>query len=84
MMNEPWRVNWDLFVILLALWNSVSVPFDLAFKPIILQNPWLKALNWIIDFLFVIDIFINFRTSFINIYNGEEVMDAKEIAISYL
>lgn len=84
MMNEPWRVKWDLFVILLAFWNSISVPFDLAFRPKILQHPLLRALNWIIDALFVIDIVINFRTSFISPQTGEEVTNAKEIAASYL
>lgn len=80
MMNEPWRVKWDLFVIVLAIWNSISVPFDLAFKPLILQHPALQAINWVIDALFVVDIVINFRTSFINNLNGEEVTEAKEIA----
>jgi hypothetical protein len=31
--NSPWRVKWDLFVMTLAVWNSISIPMEIAFEP---------------------------------------------------
>lgn len=31
--QEPNRVNWDLFVMLLASYNCFSIPFGIAFEP---------------------------------------------------
>lgn len=40
--------------------------------------------NWSIDFLFFVDIIINFRTSYINPMTGDESTNPKEIAKNYL
>ena len=29
--NAYWRVRWDLLIILLALWNCISIPLEVAF-----------------------------------------------------
>jgi len=44
----------------------------------------MRVFNAIIDMLFMIDVFINFRTSFINSKTGEEVFNVKIIARNYL
>ena len=44
----------------------------------------LKTFDLVIDFIFCIDILLNFFTSFINLKTGLEVVDNKEIAIKYL
>jgi hypothetical protein len=37
-----------------------------------------------IDFIFLIDIIFNFRTTYVNSLNGLEVLEPKKIAINYL
>ena len=62
--NHPYRIKWDLFVIILALWNCFNSPVDIAYEPIYLRQAWVKVVNHIIDFFFIIDIILNFRTSY--------------------
>lgn len=42
----------------------------------------LVIIDLIVDLMFIADILINFRTSYL--HNGEAVMDQKKIAINYL
>ncbi len=68
---------------LIATWNALSLPIELAFEPEFTKSQQNATLNAIIDFLFLIDIIIVFRTAIIG-DNGEIVTDQKTIAIKYL
>lgn len=81
--TQPARERWDYFVMVIATWNALVLPIELAFEPEITQSPENGTLNAIIDFLFLIDIIVVFRTSIIG-DNGEIVTDQKTIAIKYL
>ena len=81
--NHPMRVRWDLFVMVLAVWNSMVIPIDIAFNPASFSNTSLVTVNFIIDFLFFMDIIINFRTTFHNTSTGDEVINPKKIAAAY-
>ena len=59
---------------LIATWNALSLPIELAFEPEFMQSQENTTLNAIIDFLFLIDIIVVFRTSIIG-DNGEIVTD---------
>ena len=82
--NHYLRVRWDLFVMILSVWNCITIPVDIAFEPEFFSSSYLMILNNIIDFAFFIDIILNFRTSFNNPKTGDEVMDPKEIACNYI
>ena len=43
-----------------------------------------KLVNSLIDLVFLTDIILNFRTSYIDEQNGEEIMDPTLIMMSYL
>ena len=77
------RERWDYFVMLIATWNAVSLPIELAFEPEWAESTATVWLNAIIDLLFLIDIIVVFRTTIIG-ENGEIVKDQKTIAIKYL
>ena len=81
---EPLRVRWDLFVICLAVYNSIGLPIDLAFHPPLFQQDWIIIMDIVIDICFVLDIILAFRTTFMNPLTGDEVFDSKQIAINYL
>ena len=68
---------------MLALYNSFFIPFELSFQPPILAGPEFFILNSIIDFLFGVDIFISFRTTFYHPITGDEIMDLKIIRNNY-
>ena len=65
-VNERWRVRWDLFVMVLAIWNCFQLPFNIAFSPDSDKHPASVAVNACIDVLFLLDIFLNFRTTFLH------------------
>ena len=56
--NDPRKTQWELFVIVLALYNAFSIPFELSFDPVVMQGVNFLILNTLIDIIFACDIFI--------------------------
>ena len=57
-------MNWDLYVMLLAVYNCMSIPFEVAFDP---EEPlYIAIFNYVCDFSFAIDIVLAFRTTYLN------------------
>ena len=82
---NPIKIKWDLFIILLAVYNCVSLPIELALVPPFMQdNAMFDRFNNIIDIIFFVDIVINFRTTFVNPMTGDENHHVKDIAYNYL
>lgn len=78
------RMKWDLLIMVLAIWNCIQVPYDIAFAPHRDSHPLEIVANQIIDFIFILDIVITFRTTYINEETGIEVTTSSKIAIQYL
>ena len=68
----------------LALWNCFSIPFFVAFRPAIAESKSSNLIDGIIDFLFFIDILVNFRTTYFNKRTGDEVILPAKIARNYI
>jgi len=49
-----------------------------------MDSIWFNMFDAVIDILFMVDVFINFRTSFVNSKTGEEIFDLKVIAKNYM
>lgn len=81
--NNPYRIIWDLLIIILACFNCITIPLEIAFKPEFRLTPSYGFLDYFVDIIFLVDIFINFRTTVLNKY-GEEIEDPKKIARSYV
>lgn len=69
---------------LLATINCFQIPYNVAFSDVQDTNIFLDIFNNLIDFFFMLDIFVNFRTSFVHEATGIEILDNKMIAIKYL
>ena len=82
--SNKYRIKWDLFVILLAIYNSITLPLVLAFEPPFLKGSFLDTFDMFIDFLFLLDIIITFRTTIIDPRKNTEVIDSKMIACTYI
>lgn len=50
------RLYWDIWIIILAVWNSLYIPYDIAFQPSFSNNVFLIFFNAFIDFNFLVDI----------------------------
>lgn len=59
---------------LIATWNAMTLPIEMAFEPEFTKSTENAYLNGVIDFLFLIDIIVVFRTQIIG-DNGEIVVD---------
>lgn len=70
-----------LVMYLLMLYVCFYVPMQVAFE---IDYPvWQLAIDYVIDLLFIVDMFFMFRTTFYN-SDQELVLDKKEIAQSYM
>jgi hypothetical protein len=78
------RLRWDFVIITLAVYQAVTIPISIAFAPDDFSSPTMKTIDSLIDLVFVMDIVLNFRTSFIESVNGEEILDPYAIAYKYL
>ena len=83
-LQDKIRVWWDLFIMVLATWNCFSIPFTVAFQNDFSSNIYLDSFNSLIDFLFVIDVFVNFRTTYQDSLTGEEIYSSSKLAFNYI
>jgi len=90
---SQFRKYWDLLLMILVLWNIIILPVRLSFfwnEDVTAVTGERQAMFWtvtdiIIDFLFLIDIVLNFNTGFV--MPGQDqvlVMDRKRIGSNYL
>ena len=68
---------------LAAVYNCFSLPFNVAFRPELMNNELFQTIDRIIDLVFCIDIIFNFRTTYIDDY-GNEVKNPHKIALDYI
>ena len=71
-------------IIALAIFNCFSIPFVLAFQPPFANTQAWDLTNWAITAIFAIDVLVNLRTTYIEGSTGEEILDGKKIAQTYL
>ena len=58
--NHPYKIRWDLLVILLSIYNTILVPIEVSFNPDFFESNYFFWADRIIDIFFVLDIIINF------------------------
>ena len=80
--SNRYRVRWDYIVMLLACANCFMVPVEIAVDLRYQESSWYRLLNNAIDFTFILDIFVNFNTSFEE--NQKSVFSRKRIASHYI
>lgn len=69
-LNGIFKLRWDLMIMVLSLWNSYSIPVDIAFEPEIFEALGNRIINHIVDALFAIDMILNFLTSVVDEATG--------------
>lgn len=81
---DPYRIKWDLVIIILAIYNSISIPLEIAFEPPSLRSTYAQVLDTVIDMCFALDILLTFRTTVVHPMTGDEIFDPKKIAKYYI
>jgi hypothetical protein len=75
-----WNNIWNAQMLLIILVLSIAVPYRIAFEDIA-PTGWFYT-DTVIDFLFIIDLILNFFTAVENDH-GEIIVERKKIAIIY-
>ena len=81
---DPWRIKWDIFVILLATISWFLVPYNISFQNEFDNTIYSDIFDAFMNFWFIFDIFINFRTTYVDDSTQDEVTNWKRIAIEYI
>lgn len=92
---SPFKAAWDWIILLLVIYTAIFTPYAAAFllseekfnksKTTSIQTRYsepLTIIDLIVDIMFIIDIFINFRTTYVN-KNDEVVSHPGKIAVHY-
>ena len=82
--HSKFKLRWDILIMLLAIFNCFEIPLDVSFTPDFMNAWYIFVINSIIDFIFFLDLIVNFRTTFIHYKTGNEIIEPKDIASSYL
>lgn len=79
-----WLKRWEIFIIILAIINSVQVPIELAFySEAISEFNAVLFFNFLVDILFLIDMILQFFSTYID-KEGIQIFDSKMIARKYV
>ena len=81
--SDSIKLRWDVAVMLCAIFNCFAIPFKVAYEPQSMGAAQFIVLNSCVDMVFLLDMVINFRTTYLDYY-GEEVTDPISIAKNYL
>ncbi|CAI2348759.1 unnamed protein product [Caenorhabditis sp. 36 PRJEB53466] len=87
---SPFKAVWDWIILLLVIYTAVFTPYVAAFLLRELQDTAKKSrftepleiVDLIVDIMFIVDIIINFRTTYVN-ENDEVVSHPGKIATHY-
>ncbi|CDW52256.1 Ion trans and cNMP binding domain containing prot ein [Trichuris trichiura] len=78
---SPFKAVWDWIILLLVIYTAIFTPYVAAFLLREYHDP-LEVVDLIVDIMFIIDIIINFRTTYMN-DNDEVISHPGKIAIHY-
>lgn len=81
--NDSIKFKWDTLIMVGAIFNCFCIPVELAYSPDSMKSTNFMIINAVIDFFFVLDIIVSFRTTYID-HRGQEVFDQWRIAKKYL
>lgn len=89
---SPFKAVWDWLILLLVIYTAIFTPYSAAFLLNDLEEERrrecgyscspLNVVDLIVDIMFIVDILINFRTTYVNT-NEEVVSHPAKIAVHY-
>ena len=79
--NDLARQRWDMFMIIISVWNAFYIPFLLTYHPS--ESFFLEIIMSIMHLSLLLDMLINFRTSYLT-FDGQNVQNWEQIAFKYI
>lgn len=83
--DSSYKNLWDLFIIILVLWNCVTIPLQISLADLeFLNSDWFHGFETFVDISFAIDILVNFCSTYVSPDTGQLIVDRWMIAKNYL
>ena len=79
--NNKWRIRWSYLIIFVAIYSVLFIPMRIAVYKKVL-SPLYEPLDFFTFFLYVADVVVNCRTSYLNAF-GEEITNPNDIFKHY-
>ena len=80
---STFKAFWDWIILLLTIYTSLFVPYNVAFKSKTMDDVPLLVIDSVVDVIFFLDIVLNFHTTYVS-PTGEVISDPKLIRLNYL
>lgn len=78
------RTSWDWLMVVLVLYSLINTPLQICFADSYEMPVALYAFNAIVDFCFIFDVALNFRTAFYEQKLLSPVLEPRQIARNYI
>lgn len=75
--RSPFKLYWDVIIIVMALYYSTIIPIEIAFNPDALNKSLEITVEAFINMVFMIDILLSFRITYVSDVSGDEIFDPK-------
>lgn len=91
--DSLFKAVWDWLILALVIFTAIEIPYSVAFliplqdkgnTPKLFKVTPLLVFNLWVDLMFIMDILINFRTTFVDSNSDEVISNPKQIALHYL
>ena len=82
--SSKFSTNWDVFIIIITLLYAIFMPFQTAFNPDQELQLQFRLFLILINIFFILDLVVNFRTTFVDTKTGVEVFEPNKIARRYI
>ena len=83
--DSGYKNLWDLFIILLVLFNCIMIPLQVSMSNLeFIQSNAFNVVSIMIDTAFGIDIIVNFCTAYVSPDTGLVIVDRWKIAKNYM
>jgi hypothetical protein len=84
MPDSRFKIFWNIVTIILLIYTAIFVPYNVAFSESEDKSLVQTIIDYVIDVLFTIDIFINFISGYEDLTEGKVITDLRKIAKLYL
>ena len=85
--KDPFIKYWNNMVIVLAMYNSVTIPMAIFYDEdglSLIKSETIAMIDALVDLTFLIDVILTFRTTFLDTDKGFDETDTHKIALHYL
>ena len=84
--TNPYLNQFEYLVMTLAIWNAIWTPLTIAFEHARVMDGYISftLINEFVNFVFWVDIFLQFLSSYVDAASGTEIFAPKKIAVNYM